>query len=78
MAEKRKRDDGERKKEDDGRKRINKGFTVGPANLPDGAYKRKSMLSQDHSTMDQTDSRQTRRSKLHSLSVLRSRSSTPS
>lgn len=45
MVEKRKRDDGDAvRRQDDGRKKVKKGFTVGPANLPDGAYKRKSMF----------------------------------
>ena len=42
MAEKRKREGGERSRTQDGiRKKSKRGFTVGPANLPDGTYKRK-------------------------------------
>ena len=33
----------------DGSKKARKGFTVGPANLPDGTYRRKSMFCQLHS-----------------------------
>lgn len=42
MAEKRKREGGERSRTQHGiRKKAKRGFTVGPANLPDGTYKRK-------------------------------------
>jgi len=45
MSEKRKREEGSKPPVDyrPGAKKLKKGFTVGPANLPDGVYKRKSM-----------------------------------
>lgn len=41
MAPKRKTDDGEGDGEARQQKRAKKGFSVGPANLPDGTYRRK-------------------------------------
>lgn len=48
-------------------KKVKKGFVVGPDNLPDGAYKRKSMppLAAEY-TCTFAKTQQIRRSKLHS------------
>jgi hypothetical protein len=48
MAEKRKRSDDGAKASSDHSKKPKRGFTVGPQNLPDGIYKRKSAVSQPH------------------------------
>lgn len=44
MSQKRGREHGESRGQDESRKKQKKGFTVGPANLPDGTYKRKSTI----------------------------------